>query len=119
MPYQMTMTEDAILKITIPAVLEHGEVEPLIADITRYVASATPDAPLRILVLIKQHGIKFSPVARKTLATLNADRRLGLVAIVGAERYVRVLIGFILKATGRNNIHFFASEELAMAWLQP
>jgi hypothetical protein len=63
-------------------------------------------------------GGKFSAEFRKTLAGLMNDPRTGKVANVGAKRYNRVLAGFLLKATGRDNIRFFKLEEEALAWLK-
>ena len=111
MPYQMTMREDGILKIVFEGALERNELE-------HYLESATPEAPLRTLTTTDQVGQKVSSVVRKAFANLNADPRLGKSATVGLDRYLRVLVGFVLKATGRNNIRFFDSEELAVVWLK-
>jgi hypothetical protein len=43
---------------------------------------------------------------------------LGKAATIGVDRYTRVLIGFVLKATGRDNIRLFDTEEQALAWLR-
>jgi hypothetical protein len=59
-----------------------------------------------------------SPVFRKTVLEIIRDFRLEKAAVVGASRYARVLASFIMKATGRNNIRFFVSEEEGLAWLK-
>ncbi|HOU12581.1 MAG TPA: hypothetical protein PKZ84_05655 [Anaerolineae bacterium] len=118
MPYQMTMREDGILKIVFEGALERNELEQFVGDFTHYLESATPEAPLRTLTTTDQVGQKVSSVVRKAFANLNADPRLGKSATVGLDRYLRVLVGFVLKATGRNNIRFFDSEELAVVWLK-
>lgn len=117
MPYQLKMREDGILQIAFDGGLQPAELEQFVSEFTRYLESATPDAPLRTLTMVDQSGNKLAPAVRKTFADLNADPRLGKSATVGMDRYTRVLAGFVLKATGRNNIRFFASEELAVAWL--
>ncbi len=118
MPYQMLMCEDGIVKISFDGGLERDELDQFVDDVTRYLESATPEAPLRTLAIADQTGMKFSPAVRKAFTNLNADPRLGKCATVGVDRYMRVLVGFILKATRRDNIRFFDSEELALVWLQ-
>jgi hypothetical protein len=55
---------------------------------------------------------------RKAFFDLNSDPRLGKSATVGVDRYTRVLLDFMLKATKRDNIRLFDTEEEALAWLK-
>jgi hypothetical protein len=118
MPYQIMVREDGIVKISFEGALERDELDQFVDDVTRCMESATPETPLCTLVIADQTGMRFSPAVRKALTNLNADPRLGKCATVGIDRYTRVLVGFILKATRRDNIRFFDSEELALVWLQ-
>ncbi len=119
MPYRMHMEDDGILRIDFAGgTLEHNEVDDFVRDFTVYLDAVTPEAPLRALTIAPQSGAKLVSKARKVLADLNLDPRLGKAATVTLDRYTRVLVGFILKATGRNNIRFFDAEEKALAWLQ-
>lgn len=119
MPYQMQMGDDGILRVDFAgSVLEREEVDDFVRDFRVYLDTATLEAPLRTLTVAGQSGIKLSPKVRKAFADLNADPRLGKAATIGIDRYTRVLIGFVLKATGRDNIHFFDTEAKALAWLR-
>jgi hypothetical protein len=119
MPYQIQMGEDGILRIGFAGgILEHDEVDDFVRSFTAYLDTTTPEAPLCALMIVSQPGVKLLSKTRKALADLNLDPRLGKAATVGVDRYTRVLVGFILKATGRDNIRFFETEEKALAWLR-
>lgn len=119
MPYRIQMGDDGILRVDFAGgSLERDEVDAFIREFTVYLDAATPEAPLRMLTIANQSGAKLSSKTRKAFADLNSDPRLGKAATVGVDRYTRVLVGFVLKATGRDNIRFFETEEQALAWLR-
>ncbi len=119
MPYQIQMENDGILRVGfLGGTLERDEVDDFVRDFHVYLDVATPEAPLRTLTIADQSGAKLSSKTRKAFADLNADPRLGKSATVGIDRYTRVLVGFVLKATGRDNIRFFDTEEKALTWLR-
>lgn len=119
MPYQIQMGDDGILRINFGGgTLEHDEVDDFVRDFAVYLDAVAFEAPLRTLTMADQSGIKLSSKTRKAFADLNLDPRLGKSATVGMNRYTRVLVGFVLKATGRDNIRFFDTEEKALAWLR-
>ena len=81
-----------------------------------FIEASTEEHPLLILCEVSGGG-KLSPQARKILASLGRDPRLGKNAILGVGRYQRVMASFINRAAGRDNIRFFESEEKALDWL--
>lgn len=119
MPYQIQLIEAGIVRISFPGgSLEHEEVEDFMRDFRVYLDDATPEAPMNVMTIVGQQGAKLPSKTRKAFTDLNADKRLGKAATLGVDRYARVLIGFMLKATGRDNIRFFDTEEQALAWLR-
>ncbi|MBN2391631.1 MAG: hypothetical protein JXR84_12975 [Anaerolineae bacterium] len=119
MPYQIQMGDDGILRVDFGGgVLEREEVDDFVQDFHVYLDAATPEAPLSTLTVAGQSGIKLSSKVRKAFSDLNGDPRLGKAATIGVDRYTRVLIGFVLKATKRDNIRLFDTEEQALAWLR-
>ena len=119
MPYRIQMDDDGILRIDfVDGVLEREEVDDFVRDFHIHLDAATPEAPLRTLTVAGQSGVKLSSKVRKAFSDLNGDPRLGKSATIGVDRYTRVLIGFVLKATGRDNIRFFETEAQALAWLR-
>lgn len=117
MAHEMHMGDDGILRFAFIGDMGEEGVEAFIEDFTPFLEAATEAEPLVILADASQAG-KTSSAARKAYVRLNRDLRGGKVAVVGSRRYGRVLVSFILKATGRDNIRFFESEEKALTWLK-
>ena len=117
MTHELTMGEDGIIRLTFIGDVEKKDIEAYVEDLTPFLKAATEENPLRFLSFSGREG-KFSSAARKTFAQINEDRRIGKVAILGGNRFNRVLTTIILKATGRNNIRFFGTEAEALAWLE-
>jgi hypothetical protein len=119
MPYESHLRPDGILWLKFLGNIELEDWMAYEAEYTPLVEAFTEAHPLNFLVDASEIG-KISASARKALlkAFANPDPRFGNTAILSANRYVRVLASFILKATGRNNIHIFDTEEEALAWLQ-
>jgi hypothetical protein len=117
MPYQLIKGEDGVLRLLLDGDLGNDDAKTLPRDIAPFLEAATEAEPLVALV-DSTRSEKVSSRARRFLADLNSDPRMGKVAILGARRYGRVLIGFIIRATGRDDyFRFFDSEEEAVSWL--
>lgn len=54
---------------------------------------------------------------REMFKELNKDPRNGNAAIIGGDRFTKMITHFILIATGQNNIRFFDNEDSALEWL--
>lgn len=117
MSYKLWMKDDGILRIQIDDDLAE-ELDAFTRELAIYLDAATEESPLRTLAMSRDPGGKLPSSVRKTFAELNRDPRLGKSATIGLDRYTRVLAGFVLKATGRDNIRFFDTEEEALAWLK-
>jgi hypothetical protein len=65
-------------------------------------------------------GGKVSAEFRKAVVRLMRDPRLRKFAVVGTNRYTRVLGSFFIKAIkrDRDDVHFFDAKEEALAWLK-
>lgn len=117
MTHQLTMSEEGILTISFTGDIEAGDMSDYLKDLDPYLQAATSENPL-VFLSVNTHSGRFSSSARKTLMSLNNDHRIGKTAVIGANRPVRVLMDFILKATGRNNIRIFDDESSANSWLK-
>ena len=116
MAYEFSMRDDGILRITHIGDIKDEDAEPYFEDLMPFLETATEAEPLRVL---RVGGGKYSAVFRKKLVELVSNPRIGKSATVGANRYARVLGGFLLKVTGRrDDFRFFDSEEKALAWLK-
>ena len=114
---KLHIDQDGILRTSHSGDMTKEDVDVILKNATAALELATEEKPLLILMDARQVG-KFSSTARKAFAQLDRDPRVGKVAVVGLGRYMRVAIGFINKAVGREHLRLFESEEQALAWLK-
>lgn len=117
MAHTILMGDDGILRSTLLGNLGTSDMESYIRDLNPYLDASTESSQIRSLLDSSQSG-QISSGARKKLMELNSDMRLGKIAVIGASRRFRVLVGFISKATNRNNFNFFDAESPALDWLK-
>jgi hypothetical protein len=111
------MRNDGILRVAFVGTPKKRDAAAFFQDFSPFLEAATEAEPLRIIIDGSQVE-KTSASARKTLLEINRDPRVGKIVVLGAGRYIHVLIGFVLKATGRENIRSFNTEKEAVAWLK-
>jgi hypothetical protein len=118
MAHEISMGDDGILRMDLIGDMDREDMGAYIEDLTPFLEAATEAEPLLVLTDSSRSG-KLSSGARKLSVEINRDPRMGKTAVIGeGRRYFRVMAGFILKATGRDNIRFFDSEEEALTWLK-
>ena len=118
MPHtDMKMGDDGILRVAFIGDTGKQAAEAFIKALEPFLQAASETKPLCAIMDSTQGG-KLSVKGRKLYFDLNRDPRVGRVAVLGSNRYRRVLGQFILKATRRDNIRFFDLEQEAIAWLQ-
>lgn len=117
MAYQLRMDDDGILWIVIEGDFDEQAAEASTREMEPFLTAATEAQPLRMLSDVRKAG-KLSSKARRTIAAGGQDPRTGRNAVLGVSRYARVLVGFLSKASGQDNIRFFDSEAEALAWLK-
>jgi hypothetical protein len=117
MAHNIQMGNDGFLRVILYDDLDRGVVESFRRDFAPFIEAATPQNPLKTIFFMDSLG-KISSTARKYFTDLNADPRLGLVAFINPPRRARVLGKFILRATGKNNIHNFENENQALEWFR-
>lgn len=117
MPYSMEMRGDGILEMAFVGDVDTEDIDAVMAEFEAFMDTATETEPLCVLSNVSQAG-KLSASARKGLASMGTDPRMGRNAIVGVSRYQRVMAGFIIKASGHDDLRFFDSEAEALDWLK-
>jgi len=116
MAYELNMGDDGILRLTIIGDFGKEDAEAYLRESAPFQKEARSGS-LFVLVDTRQSG-KVNSQARKTMIELIRENREGKVAVLGLSRYVRVSVGFVNRATGRDNVRLFGSEEEALAWLK-
>ena len=116
MTHNIKMGSDGILRVAFIGDVSRADFEAYHRDITPFIEASTPENPLYIILDTHQTG-KLSSTVRQGFTQLNRDLRLGHTGIIGASRPIHVFINFLLKATQRNNVEFFDSDENVVEWL--
>lgn len=116
MTHELKMGSDGIIRLKFIGAIDIDVVEAYVQDLTPYLNAATDTNKLRIILFAGDEG-KYSSDARRRFTELNQDSRMGRIAMVGANRFNRVIATIILKATGKENIRFFDTEAEGIAWL--
>ena len=117
MAHEVNIGDDGILRMAFIGGMDEEDTKAFREEFDPILKSATEAEPLRILVDGSRSG-KYTSAARRIFVELQRSPLIGDVALVGASRYSRVLAGFVLKATGRDNVRLFESEEEALGWLR-
>jgi hypothetical protein len=117
MSYSFELGADGILRIKFKGDIDEVEVRNYMAEYQTYLEAESVDKPLHTIIEASEVG-KASASVRRIFGTLfqDADPRSGRSAIIGASRYIRVLAGFVIKATGTKDLRLFQTEAEAMGW---
>ncbi len=70
----------------------------------------------RILIDIRR-STDFSSAARRRWVAFLKNPAIKKAAIFGGSTFIRTLATFVIGASGRKNVRFFATEQEARAWL--
>jgi hypothetical protein len=116
MGYELKMGDDGILRLSFIGDIGLEDVDRYAQELAPYLEAASETDKLRMISYSGREG-KFSADARRRFTEMNQDPRVGRVAVLGGNRFTRVMATIILKATGRHNIRFFDSETEALSWL--
>ncbi len=117
MVYQIEMGLDNILRITLSGNLDRTTLGSLKREFIPYVEASTIEKPLKNIVFT-QNLQTLSNEARKYFMQLSRDPRYGQTAFINPSPRAKVLGIFINKAVGKQKIHFFNSEDIAIGWLK-
>ncbi len=117
MAHKLYMDDDGILRMGFIGDVDLEAVTAWHKDVMPFIEAVDEETGLDLLIDASREG-KMSRVARRTFTKVNDDQRLKKIAVVNINRFNRVMAIFIMKATGRNNICFFDTDEEALVWLK-
>lgn len=117
MPYKLDKLAPNLVKLTFIGDFDDDDAVKHVVDMDP-ILDAAWGAGMSVDILADAHQLgKISARARRVFAERNGDPRIGRTAILGINRFLQVLIHFIVTASGRDNLQAFHSEAEALAWL--
>jgi hypothetical protein len=117
MSYELAMTDEGILRMAFIGDVDIQDIEAAMKEAEPFLAAVPESGAMPMLSDVSRAG-KLTSDARKGLASMGTDPRMGKSAIIGVSRYQRVVASFVIKASGQDNMRFFDSEEEALVWLR-
>lgn len=113
--YEFSVIGDNIIRLSAVGYMDDETAHRFQKDLAELMGSSK-SGKWYILMVADPDG-KMSNGARRAFSELNKDPRIHQAAVVGeVNRFTRVAAGFILKASGRDNVRFFKTEAEALTW---
>lgn len=117
MAHEIKMGKDGVLRVALIGNVGKADIDMFMKDLNPFLDASTEDVPLSLITDANRTG-NYSSSARKVFTQFNHDRRIGKTAVVGADRTTRVLMHIVQRASKRDNIKLFDSEEAAIKWIK-
>ena len=117
MAHEIKMGKDGILRAALVGNVEKADIDLFMKDLSPFLDASTEEIPLSLITDANRTG-NYSSAARKVFTQFNHDHRIGKTAVVGANRTTRVLMHIVQRASKRDNIKLFDTEEAAIKWIK-
>ncbi len=119
MAYEVEILDGGILRVAFTGHIEAEDMAGYSRAYEEMRDTAQDVDKIHFLVDVSEAG-KGSAAARRAMTEWfrAPDPQAGKTAIVGANRYMRVLTSFVIKATGKKDMRLFDSAEDALVWLR-
>lgn len=119
MAHILTVGQNGILYSKFIGDIDQDVIKEFINNVSPHLEKATAENPLHFVADASEEGTWNLSARREFTELFDNEPRLGRVAIINANRFIRVVATFMMKATGRDGaVRFFENEEQALEWLQ-
>jgi hypothetical protein len=116
MAHTLEKGQDGILYVTISGEFTEEELHAYILDLNAQLEPLGEGERLLSFIDTTELG-QVNPNLRRTVGDVMDDPRLGKTAVLGNSRVVKVMIDFVLRASGRSHMRYFTDRDEALAWL--
>ncbi len=117
MAHSFQMQADGILYVKVSGNFTEADLDDYLTKLQTYIQPLSMDERL-ISLLDATELEQVSPNVRRAVNDFVKDPRFGKTAVLGTNRFVKVLIDFVLRASGRDHMHYFTDKAQALAWLK-
>ncbi|MCA9872571.1 MAG: STAS/SEC14 domain-containing protein [Anaerolineales bacterium] len=117
MAHQFQMQDNGILYVKVSGDFTEAELEDYLTQLNAYLAPLSQDERLESFMDATELS-NVSPNVRRAVNDFVKDPRFGKTAVYGTNRFVKVLIDFILRASGRTHMRYFTDKDAAWKWLE-
>lgn len=116
MSYTINKDDNGTLQVMISGEFTEEELIMYMHDISEIMVDIPQDKKVKSFIDTTQLG-RVNPNLRRTVGDFLDDPRFGETAVLGSSRVVKVMIDFVLKASGRHHMKYFTDRAEAETWL--
>lgn len=116
MSYTINKDDNGILQVVISGDFTEEELITYMHDISEIMADLPEDEKIQTFIDTTELG-RVNPNLRRSVGDFLDDQRFGKTAVLGSNRVVKVMIDFVLKASGRQHMKYFTDRNEAETWL--
>lgn len=116
MSYTINKDDMGILQVVIIGEFTEEELITYMHDISEIMADIPQTEKIKTFIDTTELG-RVNPNLRRSVGDFLDDPRFGETAVLGSNRVVKVMIDFVLKASGRHHMKYFTDRAEAEAWL--
>ena len=116
MSYTINKDDDGILQVVISGEFTEEELKVYMHDISEIMVDLPENEKMKTFIDTTELG-RVNPNLRRSVGDFLDDQRFGETAVLGSSRVVKVMIDFVLKASGRHHMKYFTDRAEAEAWL--
>ena len=117
MAYTLHKDDGGILQVKISGDFTEDELKTYINDLDNILTDIPDDQRIKSFIDTTELG-RVNPNLRRSVGDFMDNQKFGDTVVLGNSRVVKVMIDFVLKASGRHHMKYFTDRNEAMAWLQ-
>lgn len=116
MSYTINKDDNDILQVKISGDFTEEELIAYMHDISEIMGDISENEKVKTFIDTIELG-RVNPNLRRSVGDFLDDKRFGETAVLGSSRVVKVMIDFVLKASGRHHMKYFTDRDEAESWL--
>jgi len=117
MAHSFQMQANGTLYVKVSGSFSEEDLAGYLAELNSYLEPLRMDE--RLLSFMDATELEHvSPSVRRAVNDFVKDPRFGKTAVLGNNRFIKVLIDFVMRASGRDHMRYFTDRAEALSWLE-
>ncbi len=116
MAYTLHIDEEGILQVNMTDEFREEDLEAYLADISAILDDVPEGGNIKTFINTLDLD-RVNPNLRRSVGDYLENPKFGKTAVLGKSRVVKVMIDFVLKASGRSHMKYFTDQDKANEWL--
>lgn len=117
MAFTLQLDETGILQVKIDGEFTEEDLNAYMAQIDSILEDVPDNETIQSFIDTTDLG-KVNPNLRRSVGDFLDNPKFGSTAVLGNSRVIKVMIDFVLKASGRQHMKYFTERDEAYDWLK-